>query len=109
MEEKKKFYCGDEDKIPDKYSRRGSRYECLKKGVGVGLYIVNKEKEEKKKNESELLYEEGEKKELKELKVKKIGFKKFFDDNFQKAKKISKQETDIFYKLARMYVDSKKT
>jgi hypothetical protein len=108
---REKIYCGDNDKIPEDegYSRRGSRYECLRKGVGVGLYIISKKKEEKeseKKTEEELLEEEN----LNiRLKVKKKDFRDFFDKNFNMAKKIAKKETDIFYKLARMYYEEEKS
>ena len=30
------FYCGDKETLPPGYTRRGTRYECLKKGFGVG-------------------------------------------------------------------------
>ena len=43
----KKFYCGDKDEIPDKYTRRGSRVECLRRGVGVGMFLKEKEIREK--------------------------------------------------------------
>ena len=35
-----KKYCGDHMLLPDGYTRYGTRYECLKKGVGVGLMIA---------------------------------------------------------------------
>lgn len=41
-----KKYCGTDLLLPDGYSRYGTRYECLKKGIGVGLLIA----EEKLKN-----------------------------------------------------------
>jgi len=46
---KEKVYCGTRD-LPDDYDRYGSRYECLRKGVGVGMY---KEREERKRGEDE--------------------------------------------------------
>ena len=30
------YYCGDKEIIPPGYTRRGTRYECLKKGFGTG-------------------------------------------------------------------------
>jgi hypothetical protein len=108
---KNKIYCGDSDKIPEDegYIRRGSRYECLRKGVGVGLYIVSKRKEKEysseRKTEDELLEEEN----LNiRLKAKKKDFREFFDRNFNAAKKIAKRETDIFYKLARLYYEKER-
>jgi hypothetical protein len=40
---KKKFYCGNKKRTPKKYSRMGTRYECMKKGFGVGSYIQREE------------------------------------------------------------------
>jgi hypothetical protein len=34
-----KLYCGDKTELPEGYTDNGSRYHCLKKGVGVGLNI----------------------------------------------------------------------
>jgi hypothetical protein len=34
-----KMYCGDNDILPDGYTSFGSRYNCLRRGVGVGLSI----------------------------------------------------------------------
>lgn len=44
-----KIYCGDNPNLPpntatQKYSRKGTRYECMKRGVGIGMWT------EKKKN-----------------------------------------------------------
>jgi hypothetical protein len=33
-------YCGTRLPIPLDYFRRGTPYECLRKGVGVGKYLV---------------------------------------------------------------------
>ena len=33
-------YCGNKSVIPNGYSTRASRYECLKKGIGVGICSV---------------------------------------------------------------------
>lgn len=33
----KKIYCGDKDRLPQNYERKGTTYECLKKGYGAGL------------------------------------------------------------------------
>ena len=43
MDEKKlskNFYCGNKEEIPDKYDRRGTQYECLRRGVGVGKMLA---------------------------------------------------------------------
>lgn len=34
-----KIYCGD-NQPPDEDTALGTRYQCLRKGVGAGLYIV---------------------------------------------------------------------
>ena len=36
----KKLYCGDKERLPEEYTGFGSRRDCLKKGVGVGLHIT---------------------------------------------------------------------
>lgn len=41
---KKRKYCGDKEDIPDGYDERGSRYECLRKGIGVGLNMDRERK-----------------------------------------------------------------
>ena len=37
-----KIYCGDQKIIPDGYDRRGTRFRCLQKGVGIGMGIEQK-------------------------------------------------------------------
>jgi hypothetical protein len=39
---KYKVYCGKKDALPLGYDRFGERYECLKKGFGVGSVVENK-------------------------------------------------------------------
>jgi hypothetical protein len=50
MAQKPKVYCGMKDSLPENkdYDRYGTRYECLKKGVGVGLYVIPREKREER-------------------------------------------------------------
>jgi len=36
----KKLYCGDKKELPEEYTGFGSRNDCLRKGVGVGLHIA---------------------------------------------------------------------
>ena len=36
----KKLYCGDKSELPSQYTDFGSRRDCLKKGIGVGLHIT---------------------------------------------------------------------
>lgn len=33
-----KIFCGNGDIIPPGYDQLGTRYECLKKGFGAGMY-----------------------------------------------------------------------
>ena len=33
------FYCGNKDIHPHTFTRLGNRYECFKKGVGLGLHL----------------------------------------------------------------------
>ena len=35
-----KVYCGKRNPIPPEYDRVGEPFECLRKGVGVGLYVL---------------------------------------------------------------------
>jgi hypothetical protein len=34
-----KIYCGTADPIPEGYTDKGTRYQCLRKGIGVGLHL----------------------------------------------------------------------
>jgi hypothetical protein len=43
LDNRPKLFCGDQDAtngVPDGYDRNGTRYECLRKGIGVGLYKI---------------------------------------------------------------------
>jgi len=42
-----KVYCGDKTALPAGYTDFGSRFRCLRKGVGVGLYVVSRDKMKK--------------------------------------------------------------
>jgi hypothetical protein len=44
---KKKVYCGLQEQLPDEYDRYGDRYECLRKGVGVGIHKQIDDRDEK--------------------------------------------------------------
>ena len=41
VHERGKKYCGIKNELPPSYDSFGARYECLKKGVGVGKYHAN--------------------------------------------------------------------
>lgn len=34
-----KIYCGTQEQLPPEYTAKGTRYQCLRKGVGVGLHL----------------------------------------------------------------------
>lgn len=34
-----KIYCGSKQNLPETYDTRGTRYECLRKGIGVGMHL----------------------------------------------------------------------
>lgn len=36
-----KIYCGTKNPIPMDYDEQGTSYKCLRKGVGIGLHIIN--------------------------------------------------------------------
>jgi hypothetical protein len=40
--DRERVYCGEKDPIPREYARRGTSYECLKKGIGTGVCQVYK-------------------------------------------------------------------
>lgn len=37
-----RLYCGDKAVLPAGYTGFGSRFRCLQKGVGVGLYAIRR-------------------------------------------------------------------
>lgn len=41
---RKRIYCGTEKELPSDYARKGSAYECLRKGYGVCLYNPRRRK-----------------------------------------------------------------
>lgn len=113
---KPKIYCGDKDEVPEGYSGRGSRSACLRRGVGVGMYIKEKqlrekydipieEKSSRYDNESD---DEKEKRfrdeEDKSVRGKQT-YKEYFDRNFERAKRTSKSDDigSIFKQLALLW------
>ena len=38
---KKKKYCGKKQTLPQNYDKKGNRYDCLKKGFGIGIMVTN--------------------------------------------------------------------
>jgi hypothetical protein len=41
---KQRKYCGKKEELPIGYDRPGTRYECLRKGIGVGLNMDRERK-----------------------------------------------------------------
>jgi hypothetical protein len=83
----KNIYCGNSKKLPKKYHMFGSRYDCLRRGVGVGLYVVPKTK-----NKERLKEIKKKRKDEDELNVDDIKYEHehFLDKNFKKAYKNTK-------------------
>lgn len=119
MSSKKKFYCGDKDEIPDGYERRGSRTACLRKGVGVGMYLKEKELREKYDIPARDPIEFDETEEDRELRftreekrgdvdIDKETYKEFIDSNFDKAKRNAMDIGDVFKQLAMLWKLEKK-
>ena len=38
---KKKKYCGKKQTLPQNFDKKGNRYDCLKKGFGIGIMVTN--------------------------------------------------------------------
>jgi hypothetical protein len=72
-----KIYCGDKHILPEGYDAKGTRYICLRKGVGAGIYT------ESRKNNSEV-------KEYKEMKEGKSDDHKRFGSG---KKRLTKRST----------------
>lgn len=66
MPPKKDFYCGKAENVPDKYERHGSRYECLKRGFGAGMYSEKKKYEEEKDDDDDESRDDKKKKKRKQ-------------------------------------------
>jgi hypothetical protein len=49
-ERKPKLYCGDKEILPQGYAGFGTRYQCLRKGVGTGMMMDSKKQEAFKQN-----------------------------------------------------------
>jgi len=130
----KKLYCGDQEELPKGYWNFGTRSQCTRKGVGIGMYVIPKQKsisrksksKERKKAKSKLrskkkktlddLYEEEEMDEEDEadridnLENKDV-YKDFLEDNFKEALKDSSnlEFGDVFKRLAAMWKDEQMT
>ena len=44
VEEKPEMYCGDSHVLPEKYDVMGTRFKCMRKGVGVGMVLGEDER-----------------------------------------------------------------
>lgn len=49
----KKLYCGDQEKLPRGYWNFGTRSQCTRKGVGIGIYVVPKQKSQERKSKKQ--------------------------------------------------------
>lgn len=121
----KKLYCGDQDKLPRGYWNFGTRSQCTRKGVGIGMYVVPKQKAQERKSKSqerkkvkaklrskkkkslddldeeEEMDERDEETRLEDLENKDT-YKEFMDDHFDDAMEKSNnlELGDIFKRLA---------
>ena len=43
-EDKPKLYCGLSDDLPDGYDDFGSTYDCMKKGIGTGIFLPEEQR-----------------------------------------------------------------
>lgn len=122
MPRRKKFYCGDKNKIPDEYQRRGSRLECLRKGFGIGNYkkdqelrkkynLPNEEDDEyyESENEREERFSREEKNDEEDY-VDKDEYMDFVNNNFDKALRKAKnlEIGDLFKQMAKLWKMSRK-
>jgi hypothetical protein len=46
IREKPEIYCGDSRRLPQKYDIMGTRYTCMKKGIGIGMNLPDESREE---------------------------------------------------------------
>jgi len=47
MERRPRLYCGNDNELPGGYDGFGTRYDCLRKGIGVGIYGITGEQRER--------------------------------------------------------------
>lgn len=117
----KKLYCGDQTKLPKGYWNFGTRSQCMRRGVGVGLYVIptqkSKERKDiykqrrkmfskKKKSLDDLIHEESIDNSDEENRVNNLrnknSYKEFIEDKFNIALKKSHnlELGDIFKQLS---------
>ena len=46
VRESPEMYCGDSNVLPRKYDVAGTRYSCMKKGIGIGMNLPDENREE---------------------------------------------------------------
>ena len=46
IRDRPEIYCGDSRAIPDEYDVFGTRYRCLKKGIGLGMTLSDHQRDE---------------------------------------------------------------
>ncbi len=64
---REKVYCGKASSLPSGYDRKGSPYECMRKGIGVGLYMPDYKRREALVRSSVKGYKRLSKNELEDL------------------------------------------
>jgi len=121
----RKLYCGDQDILPRGYWNFGTRSQCTRKGVGIGMYVVPKQRSaektkrrvERRRIKSKLrnkkrrtdedinmemdMYEEDERERLEDLEDKN-SYKDFLEEHFQEAREDARnlEIGDIFKRLS---------
>ena len=97
MSRKEKFFCGTKS-LPDDYDRYGSRFECMKRGYGRGMYDERVKREENKKEKRK--EKRREEKEEKEEKEERRGRVRVEREEEKKDDNVKDTLNDIFHQIA---------
>jgi hypothetical protein len=46
VKESPEIYCGESKRLPKNYDAMGTRYRCMKKGIGIGMNLPDEQREE---------------------------------------------------------------
>lgn len=82
----KKLYCGDQDKLPRGYWNFGTRSQCTRKGVGIGMYVIPKQKAQERRTKS---------KERKKVKAKLRSKKKKTREDLDEEEEMDVHDEEI--------------
>jgi hypothetical protein len=91
-----KTYCGNKNRLPDEYDRFGNLAECLRKGVGTGIFLEHDREDMKKCKENiekNRKWDREERGEIKEMKEGKGSDKKEKKESKKGSKKRSKKKS----------------